>query len=161
MPVDLANVEIIDRQPVHVACMRYVGSPGEPLSRFWRDTVSPWMLENGLMGRPRYGVSHGDPSEPAAEEWRYDACVEVDERFKGSGPYQAATVAAGRYAVARFEGTVTEMPLAWGALLHEWLPRSDQTLDSRPFLEYYGPSSSFDPKTGVLTCELCIPVVAR
>jgi AraC family transcriptional regulator len=161
MPVDLANVKLIDRQPAHVACMRHVGTAGEAVSRFWQHAVYPWMLANGLVGQPRYGVIHDDPSITAPREWRYDACVEVDERFEGSGAYQLTTIPGGRYAVARFEGTVTEMPLAWAALLHEWLPRSGATRDARPFLEFYGADSSFDPKSGVLTCDLCVPVMTR
>jgi hypothetical protein len=33
-------------------------------------------------------------------------------------------------------------------------------LDSRPFFEYYSRESSYDPKTGVFTCQLFIPVAA-
>ena len=162
MPVDLTNVALIDRQSAQVACMRYVGSAGAPVSAFWQEIVYPWMLANGLAGRSRYGVSHDDPSSVAApDEWRYDACVEVDERFNGSGTHQEMTIPGGRYAVARFEGTVAELPRAWAAVVHEWLPQSGATLDTRPFLEFYGADSSFDPKTGVLTCDLCVPVIAR
>jgi AraC family transcriptional regulator len=33
-------------------------------------------------------------------------------------------------------------------------------LDARPFFEYYPTDASFDPKTGVFTCDIAIPVAA-
>jgi AraC family transcriptional regulator len=33
-------------------------------------------------------------------------------------------------------------------------------LDSRPFFESYSRESTFDSKTGIFTCDLCIPVTS-
>jgi AraC family transcriptional regulator len=153
------NVKLIDRQPVHVAYLRHVGPYGEPISRFWQDVVYPWMVTNNLVGAPRFGVSHDDPSIAKSEKCRYDACVEVPEGFKGTGTYHETTIPGGRYAVSPFRGTVGEVVDAWAALLREWLPESGLQLDARPFFEYYAPNMKFDPKTGVFECELCIAVV--
>lgn len=154
------NVKLIDRQPAHVAYLRYVGPYGEPVSRFWQETVYPWMLTNNLVGRPRYGVSHDDPSITDARKCRYDACVEVEEGWTGSGSYNETMIPGGRYAVARFEGTATEINETWKSLLRDWLPESGMQLDSRPFFEYYPTDATFNPKTGAFEAELCIPVVS-
>lgn len=153
------NVKLIDRQPAHVAYLRHVGPYGEPISRFWQDVVYPWMVTNDLVGAPRYGVSHDDPSITTSAQCRYDACVEVPVGFKGSGTYHETTIPGGRYAVTRFRGTVAEIADVWAALLRDWLPESSLQLDARPFFEYYGPEMKFDPKTGVFECDLCIAVV--
>jgi len=46
----------------------------------------------------------------------------------------------------------------WEAMLREWLPGSGMQLDARAFLEYYPTDAAFDPKTGVFTCDIAIPV---
>jgi AraC family transcriptional regulator len=91
----IMNVKLIDRQPVTVAYLRHLGSYGEPLSLFWQNTYYPWAVTNNLLQRPRYGISHDDPSITAAEQCRYDACAEVAPNFVASGgafktPFRAA-----------------------------------------------------------------------
>jgi AraC family transcriptional regulator len=152
------KVTIENLKPTHVAYMRHVGAYGEPVSRFWREVVAPWMMTNHLMNCVRYGVSHDDPSITDADQCRYDACVVVPEGFKGTGNYHETTLAGGRCAVTRFKGTVEEITGVWAELLREWLPSSGMQLDARPFLEYYDQGMSFDPQTGVFECDLCIPV---
>ncbi len=152
------NVTLIDRPPVNVAYLRHVGPYGPPVSAFWREVVAPWMQTNGLFGRPRYGISHDDPAITAEEKLRYDACVEVDANFAGTGPYHMTVIPGGKYASMKFRGTVADFTPAWAELMREWLPESGMQLDARPMFEYYGADSTFDAKTGVLTCDLCIPV---
>ena len=154
------KVKLIDRPPTHVAYLRYVGPYGEPISEFWRNTVYAWMETNDLFGRPRYGISHDDPSITAADKCRYDACVEVPGDFVATGKALVTTIPGGKYAVARFQGSVADIGAAWAALLRDWLPASGMQLDARPFFEYYPIDSTYDPKTGVFGCDLCIPVVA-
>ncbi|MEO8622208.1 MAG: AraC family transcriptional regulator [bacterium] len=157
----LMKVTLIDWPATHVVYLRHVGPYGEPISRFWQETVYPWMLTNDLLGCPRYGISHDDPSITSADKCRYDACVEVAPGWQGAGTYHETTLAGGRCAVTRFEGTVDEINAAWASLLNDWLPSSGLELDTRPFFEFYGPGTSYDPATGVFDCDLCIPVAGR
>jgi AraC family transcriptional regulator len=157
--IDL-NVKLVDRQPVTVAYLRHVGPYGPRLSEFWIKTVAPWMATNNLLGRARYGISHDDPNITAPEKLRYDAAVEVPEDFTGTGPYMRTVIAGGRYASGRFKGTGDQLGAAWESILRDWLPDSGMQLDARPFFEYYPTDASFDPQTGVLECDICIPVVA-
>jgi hypothetical protein len=50
------KIEIVERQPVKVAYLRYTGPMGPSLERFWRATVAPWLADHGLVDCPRYGV---------------------------------------------------------------------------------------------------------
>lgn len=156
----LMKVTLIDRKPTTVAYLRQIGPYGAPIGAFWQDTVAPWMMTNGLFGRPRYGISHDDPGITAPEKCRYDACVEVDADFSGTGPFHITVIPGGKYASGQFKGRTADFVDAWAALLRDWLPGSGMQLDARPMFEYYGLDSTFDPKTGVLGCELCIPVTA-
>jgi AraC family transcriptional regulator len=152
------NVKLVDRQPMTIAYLRHVGPYGPDLSRFWQDTVYPWMETNHLLGRPRYGISLDDPGITAPEKRRYDAAVEVEPGFVGAGQHLKTSLAGGKYAATSFRGTAGEIGDAWMALLRDWLPGSGLQLDTRPLFEYYGPEMTMDQQTGAFQCDICIPV---
>lgn len=153
------KVKLLDRKDVVVAYLRHLGPYGEPISRFWQESYYPWALTNNLLGQPRYGISHDDPSITAPEQCRYDACAEVPREFVASGKSFKTTIPGGRYAVLDFEGTVAEIGPAWTSLLRDWLPSSGLQLDARPCFEYYPSDAAYDPRTGRFGCQICIPVV--
>lgn len=155
----IMNVKLIDRQPVTVAYLRHLGPYGESISQFWQNTYYPWAVTNNLLERPRYGISHDDPSVTAAEQCRYDACAEVSPDVVASGGAFKTIIPGGRYAVLGFKGTGEQVGEAWSALLRDWLPSSGLQLDARPCFEYYPKDAACDPQTGAFECEICIPVV--
>jgi AraC family transcriptional regulator len=152
------KVEIIERKPISVVYLRYVGPYGEPISRFWQTTVYPWMVANNLLGQPRYGISHDDPTVVAAGQCRYDAGCEAPLSPVVMGDSHKTNIPGGRYAALYFKGTVGEIETAWTGLLRDWLPSSGLQLDGRPMFEYHPPGSTYDPASGVFDCNLCIPV---
>ncbi|MGH3428910.1 MAG: AraC family transcriptional regulator [Mycobacteriales bacterium] len=153
------KVLVVDRHPVRVAYLRRVGPYGEPLSRFWQDVAYPWMVSNDLLSCTRYGVCHDDPDVTEPEKCRYDAAVEITAPLAAPGKAVITTLPGGKCAVTPFRGTASQIGAVWNELLRDWMPSSGLQLDSRPFLERYSKDSSFDPKTGVFTCELAMPVV--
>lgn len=159
-PAMSSDVSLIDMPPTPVAYYRYTGPYGPPVSRFWMERVAPWMQENDLFGRVRYGIAHDDPTITEPAKCRYDACVVVEPTKVLSGEPMRTTLPGGRYACARFEGTVDEIDAAWNRLLGGWLPGSGLQLDARPLLEHYPLDASFDPQTGVFDCNICVPVKA-
>jgi AraC family transcriptional regulator len=152
------TVALIDMPPTAVAYHRYTGPYGQPVARFWMERMAPWMEENKLFGRVRYGIAHDDPTITDPAKCRYDACLVADPKEVLSGQPMRTTLPGGRYACTRFEGTVDQVDAAWQRLLGGWLPTSGLQLDARPMLEHYPVEASFDPKTGVFDCNLCIPV---
>jgi AraC family transcriptional regulator len=152
------DVKLIERQPARVAYLRHVGPYGAPVARFWQQHVAPWMATDGLMDHARYGISHDDPSITEPAHCRYDACVEVDAAYVPSGRALITTLPGGRFAVMPFEGTETDITIAWSRLLGEWLPSSRLQLDMRPCFEFYPVGSRHDANTGAFDCQLCIPV---
>ncbi len=153
------NVKLIDRQLVTVAYLRHLGPYGESLSQFWQQTYYPWAVTNNLLNKPRYGISHDDPSIVAAQQCRYDACAEIDTDFVVSGGALKTTIPGGKYAVLEFNGTNPQIGDAWSALLRDWLPASGLQLDARPCFEHYPVGATYDAKTGKFACDICIPVV--
>ena len=152
------KVTVIEREPVKVTYLRHVGPYGQPLSEFWQRSVYPWMVANDQLGQPRYGISLDDPMITAPDKCRYDAGVVVRGKITVPGESQTTTIPGGKYAITAFRGTAAQIGGVWDAMLREWLPESGMQLDARPFLEYYPTDACFDPKTGVFTCDIAIPV---
>jgi AraC family transcriptional regulator len=153
------NIDVIERQPVPVACLQYKGPFGEPLGRFWRNTVAPWLAEHGLIDCPRYGVTIDDPVFTAQESCRYEACVQLPPGLR-LPDVSNTMLPGGRYAVTRFKGTGADIGTAWGAFSAECAARGLQWDSVRPPFEHYPRGAYFDQKTGVFSCELCIPLVS-
>jgi AraC family transcriptional regulator len=149
----------VRKQPlVRIAYMRYQGPFGDGIGRFWQQKVYPWLASNGLLGVPRFGVSHDDPKVTAKAKCRYDAGAEVGEDYVPAQGVHLATIPGGLYACAKFKGTSSEIPDTWERILREWLPSSGYQLDARACFEYYSPDGEYDEKTGAFTCELCAPI---
>jgi AraC family transcriptional regulator len=151
------NIDTVARPPVRIAARRYVGPPGEPLGRFWRNKFMPWLADNGLVDCARYGVPRDDPRSTPPERNRYDCCVELPPRISVAGADESE-IPGGRYAVARFKGTGAEMGVAWDGFVGACLARGFAMDSARPAFEHYPRGASYDPKTGVFTCELCFPI---
>jgi AraC family transcriptional regulator len=152
------RIDIADRPPVRVAYLRYTGPFGEPLGRFWRSKVAPWLADNGLLDCPRYGVSLDDPSSTPPEKCRYDACVELPPGLSFQDSPET-TLAGGQYAVTHFKGTGADIGAAWGEFLREFLADPTHRIDhARQPFEHYPRGALFDARTGVFACELCLPV---
>jgi AraC family transcriptional regulator len=144
------KIDIVERQPVRVAYLRYTGPAGESLGRFWRNTVAPWLADHGLVDCPRYGV---------IADSRYDAGIELPPGMTLPDVAET-TIAGGRYAVTYFKGSGADIAAAWSAFTAQFLADSRNRVDSsRPSLEHMPRGGFYDARTGVFTCQLCLPVV--
>jgi AraC family transcriptional regulator len=152
------RIEITERQPVKVACLRYTGPYGESLGRFWRNKMTPLLAEHGVLDCPRYGVTLDNPMSTPPERCRYDACVEIPPGMTLPGSTEA-TIPGGRYAVTCFKGTGADIGAAWGAFVDAAFGASGNRPDpSRNVIEHYPRGAWFDPKTRIFSCELCLPI---
>lgn len=152
------RIDVVERPAVRVACRRYTGSFGEPLTRFWRGTIAPWLAEHGVVDCPRYGVTLDDPRTTPPESCRYDACVELPPGLSLPDAGES-TIHGGKYAVTHFKGPGSQIGAAWNAFLREC--QATFRIDtSRPPFEHYPRGSLYDARTGIFACELCLPVLA-
>jgi len=151
------EIQLVERAPVRVAYQRYTGPSGEPLARFWRRSVVPWLADHGLVDCPRYGVLLDDSSRTPPERCRYDACVELPLGLALPDAAQT-TIAGGRYGVTRFRGNATQICAAWRAFLAELPADGGRLDDSRSPFEHYPRGAPYDARTGTFACELCLPV---
>jgi AraC family transcriptional regulator len=151
-------VTVLTREPTHIAYLRYTGPYGPGISAFWQHIVAPWMATNNLLGYARYGISLDDPAVTAPAQCRYDACVEVPPDLPLSGDALRSTIPGGRYAVLHYDGPLAQIGGAWDMMMRDWLPQSGMQLDHRPMFERYGADQHYDPRTGIIQCDICIPV---
>lgn len=152
------KIDIAERSAVRVAYLRYTGPVGDRLGRFWRGAVAPWLADHGLVDCPRFGVTLDDPMTTPPDQCRYDACVELPAGVSLPDAGET-TIPGGRYAITRFKGRGADIGAAWGAFITEFQADPAHRIDeSRPPFEHYPRGAYFDPRTGTLACELCLPV---
>jgi len=154
------NIEIVDRKPVRVAARRYVGPFGEPLGKFWRNVVTPWLADNGLMDCPRFGLALDNPLSTPPDQCRYDCCVELPAGL-GVADAPVSTIAGGKYAVTPFKGTCAQIGAAWDGFMRGCMASGMKGDVARPAFEHYPRGATFDSKTGVFVCELYFPLDER
>ena len=107
---------------------------GPPVGRFWMDRVAPWMAENDLFNRVRYGIAHDDPTIATR---RHAATTPA------SWPSRPRCPRAGRcapclraVAARRVRRNGRRHRCRLERLLPGWLPARPQ-LDAGPLLERY------------------------
>jgi AraC family transcriptional regulator len=152
------KIEITDRPPIKIAYLRYTGPFGEPLGKFWRNSVALWQASHELSDCPRYGVALDNPMNTPPEKCRYDCCVELPPGVTLTDASET-TIPGGRYAITRFKGTSAQIGAAWGAFLGACNADPAHSVDPQrlPF-EHYPRGAAFDSRTGVFACELCLPL---
>ena len=151
-------MDVIERQPVRVAYLRYTGTLGEPVGKFWRGTVAPWLADHGLVDCPRYGVAVDDPMTTPPDSCRYDACVELPPGLSLPDAPEAV-IAGGPYAVTHFRGSGAQIGAAWRDFMRALDAAPACLRDAaRPAFEHYPRGASFDTRTGQFACELCLPL---
>lgn len=151
-------VEVLERAPVTIACLRYTGPYGAGIEPFWRNTVYAWLREEGMLGRARYGVSLDNPGVTPPDQCRYDAGVEAPLGYTPTGDAHLTVLPGGLYAVTRFQGHPSQIGAVWHQLLEVWLPASGFRHAGSPPYEYVPEDSLFNPQTGEMSCEICVPV---
>ena len=150
------KMTIVERSPVRVFYLRHTGPLGEPVGKFWRTTVSPWLADHGLLDCPRFGVAVDNQMDTPPEKCRYDACVEVPAGLRLPDA-EETTIPGGRYAITHFKGTGAQIGVAWAAFLAACSVSHPADPRRLPF-EHYPRGAAYDVKTGIFACELCMPV---
>jgi len=112
----------------------------------------------GPEARITLGVGYDDPRITAAEKCRYDASVVVPADFVPDRRVNVMDLPGGPCAVATYTGSSDGIVDAWDRVFAGWLPVSAWQPDDRPCVEVYRGNAMVDPKAGVFTCELCLPV---
>ena len=144
--------------PSRVAYLRHIGPYGPGLGQFWRDTVLPWIDQQGYQAACCFGIAHDNPSLTPAADCRYDAAIEIGDTDPLPAPAGSARLPGGRYAVLEFTGDPRGLAEAWRNFFQVWLPHSAYLPDARPCFERYPPGTFTLADRSAFRCQLCMPV---
>lgn len=108
-------------------------------------------------GAPMIGIYYDDPSAVPEPALRSRAGFLVDGMFPVEPPLAFTEVAAGPYAVLRYQGPYSDMKAAYRWLYGEWLVGSGREPGDAPVFEAYFNTPVDTPPTELLT-EICLPL---
>ena len=145
------NVEIQQLRPMRVAYLRHIG-PYNAVGSTW-DRLLTMMGKDGYLGGSpmMLGICHDDPEVTPPSRIRYDACIEVDDRFKPAEGIQVQDVAGGEYARTTHTGPYNNLGKTYMEFLGHWLPRSGRELRDAPCFEVYLNDPQSTPPEELLT----------
>lgn len=144
-----------------LAYVRYVGpyaGDGELFQRL-NDKLFKWAGARGLIRFPETQhliIYHDSPEITEENKLRLSVCISVPEDTQVDGDIGKMTLAAGKYAFARFQLGVEDFTDAWGWVYGTWLPDSGYAPDDGPCFELYpGPGPD---AFGRFAVDICVPV---
>jgi len=157
-----AEVEVKEVPEFCVAYVRHVGPYKGDAALFGRlfGKLAQWAGPRGLLGSPDakfMAIYHDDPNVTDESKLRTDVCVTVPKDTPVDGEIGKMTIAAGKYAVARFELANDEYEDAWNAVYGGWLPESGYQPADGPCYELYLNNPEEHPEKKCIV-EIHVPV---
>ncbi|WP_137937699.1 AraC family transcriptional regulator [Chitinivorax sp. B] len=149
-------IKVVAFAEKRVAYTRHIGAYGEAAIQQWQQ-LDQWMQTHGLQGVTRYGMGLDDPSFTPVAKCRYDVCAELPSGFKPPPRTPVKTIAAGLYAVLRYQGPPCNSNRAWLWLLNNAMPSGRYKVAPRPGFERYDASLP-TPGAQAQDCDLCLPL---
>ena len=157
-----ARVEVKELDEMNVVYVRHVGpyqGDAELFESLWGKLMK-WAGPRNLLRFPETQclcVYHDNPEITAEDKLRTDVCITVPEGTPVEGEIGTTTVAAGKYAMARFEIDAEQYGDAWTAVYGGWLPDSGYQPADGPCFELCLNNPKEHPE-GKHIVDICIPV---
>jgi len=154
------SMEVKQLPKMTVAYLRHTGpyQGNEMLFQNLTEELCRWAGPRGLLAQPDMKllvVYHDDPKVTEQDKLRLSMCLTVPGQTKVDGKIGKMEIAAGTYAVGRFEVNSQEFGEAWDWLYGTWLPQSGYQPDDGPCFEVYPE----EPKEGEkIKVDICVPV---
>ena len=155
------RVDIIQFPQTAVAALTHQGLPeriNDTAARFiqWRKATGGSPVATSRT----YGLAPDDPATTEGAAFRFTLCGSVEAPVAEDNEWgvKNALIPAGRCAVVRHHGSHDLLADCARALYRDWLPASGYRHAGTPPYEYVPVGGSFDPATGILRCEIRVPV---
>ncbi len=118
-----------------------------------------WSLKQGidLETAEIFSHSYDNPKKITSEELRSEACISISTDIKQTGNIKSATRKPQRYAVHTHKGSYDGIADTYQKLLANWIPKSNEEIDNKPFIEIYQNDCNELPESEWIT-DLCIPL---
>jgi AraC family transcriptional regulator len=157
-----ARVEVKELAKMNVVYVRHIGPYQGDAALFeslWGKLMQ-WAGSRSLLRFPETQclcVYHDNPEITAEDKLRTDICITVPEGTPVDGEIGTTTLAAGKYAMARFEINAEQYGDAWTAVYGGWLPESGYQPADGPCFELCHNDPKEHPE-GKHIVDICIPV---
>ena len=154
------SMEVKQLPKMTVAYIRHTGPYQGDSNLFQRliGELCTWAGPRGLLHGGDTGIMifyHDDPKVTEQDKLRISVSMKVPEDTRVDGKIGKMEIAAGTYAIGRFEVDSSEFGEAWGWLYGTWLPQSGYQPDDGPCFEVYPE----EPKAGEkIKVDICVPV---
>lgn len=136
--VDFSKIEIKNIKPINIAYMRHRGYDNT-IKDMWQKFL--YQLEDfyGITNPTMHGFHHSNPNITSLEEYRYIACIDLENRkIKPKDDVGVCEIEGGLYATIRFQGVCEDALTLYKKIYHQWLPSSDyEALNSSANVLYY------------------------
>ena len=152
------TVEVKDLPDITVAYVRHIGPyKGDAAlfdSLFGR--LCGWAGPRNLIGEGArfFTVYHDNAEITDKNRLRISVSLEVPPLTEVSGDIGKMVIRGGKYAIAHFKVRADEFQEAWSWVYGTWLPRSGYQPEDTPCFEYFPD----EPKDGIYTVDICVPV---
>jgi AraC family transcriptional regulator len=151
--------KIVEIEPIEVLYVRKTGDYKTSAEQAWNAIVD-FAYNNDLSGKvkTRYGIAHDNPSVINNDEIRYDACLEVNDKFIGpQGEVQAKQISAGKYAVFLHNGSYELLGEIYKNI-GDWIVESGIELRDEPQIHKYLDLDPRKTKPENLKTEIYVPI---
>ncbi|MBM3405223.1 MAG: AraC family transcriptional regulator [Bacteroidetes bacterium] len=154
------SMEVRELPKTTVAYIRHTG-PYQGDSKLFEKLIGElcrWAGPKGLLRGPDMKIIiiyHDDPQVTEQDKLRMSVSIPVPPETRVDGKIGKMDIAAGTYAIGRFEVKDNEFSEAWGWMYGTWLPQSGYQPDDGPCLEIYTEEVKKGEKIKV---DICVPV---
>lgn len=147
-------------RPSRLTYVRHTGPYTQTIPAAWTEMMA-WLAKTGLHNAGRvYGLLRDCPSKIAAENCRFDACIELDPLFEERAIRElgAQTLPGGSYLRVRNTGTYAELKTRLAEFHKSFdLPEGLKLDERRPLVAIFldNPLRADD---AAMRAEICLPV---
>ena len=152
-----AQIEVKEMPELKLAYIKHVGDFNQ-IGKVY-EKLMKWAGPKGLLNSSELKtvtVYHDDPKVTKMSKVRQSACITLNNQVKLSGEVGEMTIPKGKYAVGRFEISVTEFEKAWDSI-SVWVAENGCENRDGDYYELYHNDHMEHPEQKFIL-DICVPV---
>ncbi|XOB63614.1 AraC family transcriptional regulator [Campylobacterota bacterium DY0563] len=136
--IDFSQIEIKKLPEVKIAYMRHMGFD-KTIKTGWQKFLYLLEKDFGIVDGKMMAVHHSNPNITSLEDYRYVACVDLENRnITPKGDIGLCSISGGLFATIRFQGVCEDALILYKKIYYEWLPSSEyEALETSASVLYY------------------------
>ncbi len=156
---EISKVRVQTLQPLNLAFIRNLGPYANVDARLF-DRLIGWSRRKGFYRDDNLliGIGHDSPSLTDPDKLRFDACIQVPDRFSAEGDVGWQPLPAGLFAVTAYVGPYGHtMEQAYAEIVEAILRLENYKMTGLPVVEIYR-TTSINPDYELDQTDICFPI---